>query len=51
MFKKRVSNAEKLLLHCYGTDKMKLLPFVRLTSPLCYLCPDALEKKAKLQKL
>ena len=43
---KRVSKAEKMRLHCCGTDKMKhldILPFASLTSPFCYLCPDALK--------
>ena len=50
---KRVSKAEKLQLHCCGTDKIKLfklLPFARLTSALCYLCPGAFYKTAKLLK-
>ena len=49
----RVSKAEKLRLHCCGTDKMKLiklLPFARLASPLCYHSPGALNKMAKLLK-
>ena len=42
---KQFKQAEKLQLHCCGTNKiihLKLLHFACLTSLLCNLCPDAL---------
>ena len=41
-----LSKAEKLRVHCYGTDKINTLEIIFiyfLISSLCYLYPDALK--------
>ena len=51
LFWKKFSKAEKLRLHCCGTDKiifLKLLSFHFLTSSLCYLYPYALNSPWRL---